>query len=261
METLLDITMVQRPSAMMDLFRQTMQDLWKVNLARGRDDESFNISECLQVEDALRQALVEKDALMREFQHRVKNSLAIVTSMIAMQEMSLNNEQDRAILTNIRSRIEAISAVYEQLYSSGGIDQINLRHYMLSLVEGLSRSYISAPGAVGIETQLDDIQFDIKRAMPLGLILNELVVNALKYAFPAGTTPTGGQGVIRVELSSTNDYINLCVTDNGVGFPAGEKPCTGTGFELIRMLTRQLNGTLSIENTHGVTVRIRFKQK
>ena len=219
---------------------------------------SQDITAQKQAENALRQALAEKDVLMRELQHRVKNSLNIVASLVDLEEMNLADEQARAIFASTRSRIESISAVYEQLYHSGGIDQINLRHYILSLVEGLSRSYISRSGAVAIETQLDDTQFDLKRAMPLGIILNELVTNALKYAFPAGCAPDGAQGVIRVTLSSSEGSINLRVADNGVGLDAAKEHRIGTGLSLVEMLTQQLKGKLAIESTQGVTVQVTF---
>jgi PAS domain S-box-containing protein len=219
---------------------------------------SFDITERKQAENALRQALDEKEILMRELQHRVKNSLNIVASLISLEEMNLSDEQARAMFANTRSRIESISAVYEQLYHSSGIDQINLRHYIRSLVEGLSRSYLSGTGKVTIETQLDDVQLDIKRAMPLGIIINELVTNALKYAFPAGHAPHGGQGVIRVELSTSGGSVNLCVADNGIGFPVGKEHHAGTGLGLVEMLTQQLEGQLTIESAQGITARVIF---
>jgi two-component system, sensor histidine kinase PdtaS len=219
-----------------------------------------DITEHKRAEDALRQALAEKDILMRELQHRVKNSLAIVVSLLSLEEMNLNNEQARAIFATTRSRIESISAVYGQLYHSGGVDQVNLRHYIHSLVEGLSRSYLSSAENVRIETQSADVQLDIQRAMPLGIILNELTTNALKYAFPAGYRSKDGLGMILVELSVSGGSIHLCVTDNGVGLPAGKQSPTGTGLGLVEMLTQQLNGKLTIDGTHGMMVHVIFDQ-
>ena len=209
-------------------------------------------------EDALRQALADKDMLMRELQHRTKNSLAVVAGLISLEEMSLSDEQARAAFASTRLRIESISAVYGHLYHSGGIDQVNLRQYIHSLVERLSHAYLFSSEKVSIQTQLEDIQLNIKQAIPLGIILNELVTNALKYAFPAGYTPGGGEGIIRVELSALEDHIILRVADNGVGLPAGKEPRSGTGLGLVEMLTQQLNGNLTIDSAQGLRAQVVF---
>ncbi len=215
---------------------------------------NYDITERKRAEDALRQAAADKDTLMHELQHRVKNSLAIVASLVGLEELSLTDKPARAIFANTRSRIESISALYEILYHSGDIDQINLRHYIQRLVDGLSQSYLPKSGAVTIETELADTQLDLKRAMPLGIILNELVTNALKYAFP---TP-GQSGVIRVELAQTAEGLRLVVADNGIGLapplPPGRP--AGTGMKLVEMLARQLNSQLTIESAQGVTARL-----
>jgi PAS domain S-box-containing protein len=210
-------------------------------------------------EESLHQALADKDVLMRELQHRVKNSLNIVASLLNLEEENLTDGHSRAIFASTKSRILSMAAVYEQLYESGGIDQIDLNYYVQNLVSGLSHSYISARDNLRIDTRLQDVQLDLKRAMPLGIVLNELVTNALKYAFPTGYTPPGGQALIQVELAISPDgMVSLSVVDNGIGFPHGTRPETGTGLNLVEILTQQIGGSVSMDGQDGCTIRVSF---
>ena len=224
-------------------------------LIEGAVSVNQDITRRKQAEDALRQALADKDMLMRELQHRVKNSLNMAISLLALEEDNLTDERSRAIFASTRARITSMSAVYEQLYRTGGIDQIDLLPYIHNLCAGLSESYLSASNSVNIDPRLENIQLDVKRALPLGIILNELVTNALKYAFP---TPKK-QGIIRVELARANEEVHLTVADNGVGLPEGQPHSGGLGLELVRMLSRQIGGSFALENAQGCTARVRFR--
>ena len=218
-----------------------------------------DITERKCVEEELRQALAEKDILMRELQHRVKNSLMIAASMINLEEAGLADERARMVFASVQSRINAMAAVYEQLYRTNGIDRISLVWYIRQLVAGLSQSYISKSGLVNIKTQLEETQLDLKRALPLGIILNELITNALKHAFPPGSTTPERPGTILVELSRSGDRANLRVADNGVGIPAEKLRNGGTGLELVKMLTRQIGGSFEIDNKAVCAVQVSFR--
>ncbi len=214
-----------------------------------------------RAEEALRQALADKEMLMHELQHRVKNSLAMATSLLALEENNLPDPRSRAIFANTQNRIHSMAAIYEQLYRGGGVDQVHLRHYIQSLVEMLSQSYLPANGLVSIEAKLEDVLLDIKRALPLGLILNELITNALKYAFPQGKTPHGRPGVIRVELTQTAGQVTLRVIDNGAGAKKDAPPTeSGMGLNLAAMLAEQLDGhfTSKSENGSGYAAQVSF---
>ncbi len=214
----------------------------------------IDITELKQTEAALQQALAEKEILMHELQHRVKNSLVTAASLLALGKNSLPNDQSRAILANTEARLHTMAALYDQLNQTGRSDRIDLRSYLQALVEKLAQAYLAADGPVKIETCLSPLELDPRRAMSLGLMVNELVTNALKYAFPAGRA-----GVIRVELAETADGATLGITDNGVGLASGNNK-TGMGLRLAELLTMQLGGKLTIEGEQGVTVRVTFKK-
>jgi two-component sensor histidine kinase/AmiR/NasT family two-component response regulator len=212
---------------------------------------------------SLQHSLQEKEMLMRELQHRVKNSLTIASSLLGLEEDNLPDERTRAIFASTQNRLRSISSIYELLYRSGEIDRINIRQYIENLVNELSQAYLQKAGTVTIEVEVETIQFDVQRTLALGLILNELITNALKYAFPAGSSPHGGPGTIRVELSQTGEQVKLRVIDNGIGpgiqsgpddFPRGG----GMGLELVKMMTQDMNGRFTLENDDGATACVMF---
>jgi two-component system, sensor histidine kinase PdtaS len=198
-----------------------------------------------RTEEALRRSLREKEVLMHELQHRVKNSLMVAASLLSLEEDNLPDERTRAIFANTRSRLHSMSAVYELLNRTGGVDQIDLRQYIQNLVEALSQSYTLKTGLLTIEAGLEAVQVDLRRAMPLGIILNELIINALKHAFPVGRTLADRSLAIRVQLDQSGEQVSLCVIDNGVGLP-DKISCSGMGLELVQILTRQIDGRFSL---------------
>ncbi len=204
----------------------------------------IDITERKYAEQALKRSLEEKEVLMKELQHRTKNSLNVVASLLSMEKNGLKDKHSQEIFDSTERRIHSIAAVYDQLYRSGSLDKINLHTYIQQLTDDLHDSYFPISGLVSIETQLEPIQLDLKRALPLGLILNELITNALKYAFPNGRT-----GKIHMELTQVNESISLCITDNGVGMDCTAKleSGSGMGLRLVKMLSAQLNGSFSLE--------------
>jgi two-component sensor histidine kinase len=150
-----------------------------------------------------------------------------------------------------------MATLYDQLNQAGRIDRIDLHNYLHILIDRLAQAYLTAESPVKIETRLPALELETKQAMPLGLIVNELVTNALKYAFPAGQT-----GIIRVEVDESGKEITLCVADNGVGLatssPQGDH--SGLGLMLVELLTQQLGGKLVINGENGVTAQVKFKK-
>jgi len=215
---------------------------------------SRDITERKQAEETLRQALADKDKLMRELQHRVKNSLNMVASLLGLEESNLPDERTRLIFANIKNRIHTISSVYDQLYRTGGIDRINLGEYIQQLVNGLSQSYVAGSNTVSIQTQLEEIQIDVQQALSLGIIVNELVTNALKYAFPTSEKP----GVICIGLERAENNASLTVVDNGVGISPEKLKAGGLGLVLVKMLTRQIGGEFEFDCQSGCAARVSF---
>lgn len=214
-----------------------------------------DITERKQSEESMRRLLEEKDLLMQELQHRTKNSLNLVASLLELEMTDLLDERTKAILINAQDRIRSISAIFEQLYQAGEIGQLNLGAYIQRLAHDLLKSYNSDFRPVNLEVQAEDIYLDLKRALPLGIMLNELVTNALKYAFPAGYA---GAAQIVVSLEKRQETICLRVSDNGAGMKTTphQPPSTGLGLRLVSLLTRQINGRFTIEGGEGTTVSI-----
>ncbi len=217
-----------------------------------------NITERKRAEEALHQSVRQKEILMKELQHRVKNSLSVVSGLLSLEMENLTEPRSREIFGDTRSRIRSIASLYERLYVAADIDRVDLGSYIKDLAESLVRTYASDAGNVRLTTRLDDVRLDTKRAVPLGLILNELVTNALKHAYPGGT-----RGEIRVTLERSSDRLCLGVADYGAGLPRDFVPATsgGMGWSLVRMLAEEIDARLTVENEGGCRVYIGFDLK
>ncbi len=210
-----------------------------------------------QTEEALRRLLREKELLMQELQHRVKNSLSVAASLVGLEMQNLPDERARAIFTNTHARLASMAAIYEQLYRSGGIDRVDLGRYIQALIKALSSSYISPSRPIRIETSLENIQVDLQRALPLGIILNELITNALKYAFPEQRIAAGA-GLIQVKMLRAGEQVSLCVSDDGIGFAGDAPPNQGMGLGLVQILARQLDGDFCLHGEGGCQACLSF---
>ena len=206
-------------------------------------------------EAALESSLEEKSALLRELQHRVKNSLAMITSLIDLEsEMSMSNET-HSILGNLRGRVSSLSSLYTLLYQSGGVERIRLDEYIKRIVHSISQTFTKGLPGIRIEQDLSPVEISVKSAAPLGLIVNELLINALKYAFPAGRS-----GIVRVVLQNSTDTIDLTVSDDGIGTPRKFDPAKSEGFglHLVDLLAKQLGGTVTHERGDTTMFKVRI---
>lgn len=196
---------------------------------------------------------VEKQVLLREIHHRVKNNLQIVSSLLYLQEQTSESMELAGLLMSSRARIAAMSLVHEQLYSSENLADVDIAAYARSLICSLSGSYGGAER--GLEFSLVGAGFalDLERAIPCALVLNELLTNALKHAFPDGR---GGR--VTVRLDSTPDSFELRVRDDGVGMPAATAEATGLGLLLMPRLVAQIGATLEREPTVGTAMLLRI---
>ncbi len=218
-----------------------------------------DITDLKKAETALQQSLNEKDLLMKELQHRVKNNLNVVQSMLSLEIDRTKSEDLRQVLIDARSRIHTMSSIYERLYRSSEIGMIDLHLYIEDFIRSLHDMYILEPGRLRFATKLEEMRLELKRAIPLCLILNELVSNAYKHAYPDGR-----RGEIRISLRIyQNEHAELVVSDDGIGFPEGFDAASseGMGLLLVRMLTEQIGGTLRTETNLGcgASVSIRFR--
>ncbi len=192
----------------------------------------------------LRGSLQEKEALLREIHHRVKNNLQIVSSLLSLQAGRFQNEFDRDLFTESQSRIRAMAQVHERLYNSRDFSFISAKDYVHDLIKEISNTWYNESLYINIEIDTGEISFELDKAVSIGLILNELITNAYKYAFTDGQDNTLW---IHIEQTVKEDLI-LTIRDNGKGMPSGFNPekSGGMGFTIIRALCDQLHATMSM---------------
>ncbi len=200
-----------------------------------------DITEAGRREELLRASLAEKEVLLREVHHRVKNNLQIISSIISLQESSCRDEAVRAMYQDTQMRIRSIASLHELLYGSQDLSSIDIAEYLASVVRELSTGYYRDKVSIRVEARSDILSID--EAMPVGLIATELLTNALKYAYPPDTV-----GEIRVSYSRSQTERRLEVHDEGLGLPPGVDPAKSDslGFTLVRTLAEQIGGRLSI---------------
>ncbi|MBN1940285.1 MAG: PAS domain S-box protein, partial [Candidatus Aminicenantes bacterium] len=207
--------------------------------------------------EALRISLQEKEHLLQEVHHRVKNNLQIISSLFSL-EAEHATEETRRILKQGQTRIRSLSLVHEKLYRAVNLSRINLSEYIQSLAKHLFHVYLVDPAQVRLETDFEDLSLDINSAIPCGLILNELISNALKHAYPEGR-----QGVLRIRLSrGPGGSVELEVSDDGVGIPETLDIANpeGFGFQIINLLVGQLEAGLALDRKDGTTFTLKFKE-
>ncbi len=215
-----------------------------------------DITEQVQVEEQIKSSLREKEVLLQEIHHRVKNNLQIISSLIALQAGYTNDEQVHQMFRESQSRIRSMALIHEQLYRSHDLARIDFSRYIDELTSNLMHSYQKTIGRIRLQVHSDPIYLDIDTAIPCGLIINELVSNALKHAFP-----NGREGIITLEFhSSVDQTLSLIVRDNGVGFPDGLNvyKTESLGLQLVTSLTAQLNATIGLQQAGGTIFEIRF---
>ncbi|HPO49283.1 MAG TPA: histidine kinase dimerization/phosphoacceptor domain -containing protein [Spirochaetota bacterium] len=237
---------------------------WQKWIDRAFFDESKNIIEFQSIgqditdeierEQKLKKSIKEKDALLKEIHHRVKNNLQIVISMMEMSKKYINIENFNYIYDDIKNRINSMALIHEQLYRLDNLSEINYGEYLVKLVRNVSCYYLNNRKNIGVEFEVDDIFITIDIAVTCGLIANELITNVYKHAFPNADT-----GNVRITLSRKNEnrYL-LSVKDNGVGIPNGVDLKKSYGFMLINLLVNQIDGEIKIKNDGGTEVQVLF---
>lgn len=218
---------------------------------------SRDITDRKRAEDKLKSSLEEKTILLREVHHRVNNSLQIISSLFNLQS-SYVDENYRDVLLVSQSRVKSMAMIYEKLYQSPDLTHINIKDYVESFVSNLFSLYGVETGIIQTQIKVSNIEMGMDTAIPLGLIINELVTNSLKHAFPDGIKGKK----IQITLNKNNGLFKLEVADNGVGIPETEiteSPKT-LGLQLVKSLVNQLNGTMTITIKEGTMVEMLFKE-
>lgn len=212
-----------------------------------------DITEWKLADQRLRAALNEKEVLLKEIHHRVKNNLQIISSLLSLQARRVDDPSFTAMFKNSCSRIKSMALLHESLYQSQDLAHIAMDEYLRHLVEQLKRTY-DILDAVTFSVQAERVFMEVDPAISCALIINELVANALEHAFPDGR-----QGAVRVELSALpNGMCMVVVSDDGIGLPAHVKmgETRTLGLTLVSDLTEQLNGVIALDNRHGTQFTI-----
>ena len=212
------------------------------------------VAERKRAEDRMAVSLREKDVLLKEIHHRVKNNLQIVSSILSLQSGNADGDSQAAVLRDSQNRIRSMALIHEKLYQSTDISHIDFAGYVRSLTGHLARSYLFGHG-ISMRVDIDGVFLDIDTAIPCGLIINELVSNSLKYAFPDRRS-----GTICVSLSRSDDVYILVVSDDGAGMPSGLdfRNTASLGLQLVNTLVDQLEGTIELDSAGGTRFKITF---
>ena len=205
--------------------------------------------------DVISKALYEKDILLREIHHRVKNNLQVISSLLSLQSRYTDDPQIALAIKSGKDRVKAMTLIHQNLYQKENLTGIQVHHYFDKLIKSLFDSYNISPGKIKLETDIDPMNLDVETAVPLGLIANELITNALKYAFP-----NDSEGCILVSLKEENNRIIFSVTDNGVGIDEARKEGKdGFGLELVDAFKIKLAADFDIISNEGTSVVLKIK--
>jgi PAS domain S-box-containing protein len=215
---------------------------------------TIDITARVRAEERIKQSLEEKDVLLKEIHHRVKNNLQIISSMLHMQADLVDEEGVKKIFIDSQSRIQSMSLVHEQLYENDKLAAIPMSSYIESLTESIASS-ISRDCKDTIETDIEPAELDINTAIPVGMILNELISNSVKHAAGASKNPK-----IKISLRCEKGTCRITVRDNGSGIVPNipKRTRASLGFQLVNALTSQLDGSLELKNDSGLVCTLIF---
>ncbi len=202
----------------------------------------------------LQQQNQEKEFLIKEIHHRVKNNLEVVSSLLSLQSSHIGDKKIKDNMLQIQNRIQSMSMIHQNLYQGKNLGSIEMKNYFNILGDYVLQSYGTEQRIVMVY-DMEELELNVDIATPIGLIVNELITNSLKYAFPNNLT-----GVITIRLVQNPEHLELTVTDNGVGIQKG-KELSGTGFgtQLITLLTKQLDGKMVLRQKKGTSVSFEFQ--
>ncbi|MFW5728208.1 MAG: sensor histidine kinase, partial [Spirochaetota bacterium] len=214
-----------------------------------------DITERVQARERIDALLQEKDLLLREVHHRVKNNLTTVAGLLALQAETVSTEETAQALVEAQGRVQAMLQIYQTLFQSTNYDEVPLATFLQTLAGSVAATHGAAADGIDLEMEFDDIVVPTDLSVPIGIVVNELLSNVYKYAFPEGR---GGQ--VRVTARRVGGEIELAVWDDGIGLPDGLTPenSTGFGLQLVWAEARQLGATLESQTGPGTRIILRF---
>ena len=214
-----------------------------------------DITERKHAEEHIRNSLREKEVLLQEVHHRVKNNLQVISSLLNLQSKYVEDEKALELFKESENRVRSMSLIHEKLYQSKHLSRVNFDEYINALISDLIVTYGVNLKKISVKVNVENVFLSIGKAIPCGLIINELISNSLKYAFPDAR-----RGEIAVELRSCGEHNLLIVRDDGVGLPPGTNPAESEtlGLKLVNGLTRQLAGQITLDDSNGTKFEILF---
>lgn len=210
----------------------------------------------IRKERDIRKSLDEKLILVKEIHHRVKNNLQIISSLLHMQADGVKDPGILELLKDSQNRVLSMSLVHEKLYQTDLMATIDFSDYISSLAERLINTY-SVSSNISLVIKKEPLMLSINTAIPCGLIINEILTNSIKYAFPEHR-----EGIIRIDMKAKGNVVTLIMSDNGIGLPEHTNPSNlnSLGMKLIRVLTDQIDGEMSLDRTNGTTYTLKFNE-
>jgi two-component sensor histidine kinase len=202
-------------------------------------------------------ALKEKDTLLREIHHRVKNNLQVIGSLLRLQSNYTDDENVLQAINEGQSRVRSMALIHQKLYQRENLTGVSTKDYLDQLIKELFSTYKVDTNKIQLQLDIQDINLDIDTVIPIGLVVNELVSNALKYAFVGRDN-----GILKVSLKEVSEKLVVKVADNGNGIPdlsVVENP-SSFGWNLINIFKDKLDGSINIDNTSGTSVEIKFEE-
>jgi two-component sensor histidine kinase len=214
-----------------------------------------DITERKQAEEQIKASLLEKETMLKEIHHRVKNNLQVISSLLDLQSSYVQDEKAKEALRESMNRVRTMATIHTQLYQSQDLTKVDFEILIRNLISNISQSYGRTVSPVKINVDTDKTRLGIDASIPCGLILNELVSNALKHAFPGGK-----EGEINITMRSEDNQVVLTVSDNGIGFPESIdfNNLKSLGLQLVNILVGQMNGKIDLQVDGGTTWTIIF---
>lgn len=213
------------------------------------------IAERERAQSQIRASLEEKEVMLKEIHHRVKNNLQVISSLLYLQSQQIEDPDLRELFMQSRDRVRSMALVHEKLYQSGDLARIDYKNYLETITKSLMQTYREQSRTVRLELDLEQIFIPVDSAIPCSLLVNELLTNSMKHAFKGRDS-----GVISIRLRRDDDMIELVVGDDGVGFPEGLdfRQTETLGMQLVVNLVGQLRGELQEDFSNGATFTIRY---
>jgi len=216
----------------------------------------FTNSAIIEKEQALEQSLHEKETLLQEIHHRVKNNLAIVSSLMQLQAMETESQSVREQLLDSTTRIRSMALIHEELYQNENFTYVDIDQTINGLLDYV-KSVMESDVDIQVRREIEAVRININQAVPLSLLINEVITNAYKHAFR-----NRKEGCICVKVTNRNGQLNVEIQDDGGGFPAGFNPgsAASLGMQLVQTLTQQLEGSSTLDNGEkGARFRLNFR--